>query len=129
MGFKKAGNGQNINCNSRNMAGMDLSAWRDESAQGGAAGDEVEEDCIDRFGNILVPPEGCTCKMAKKNKCEGICRDPKNNGAEVNIPEGCSCKAALKNKCPPPEGFCFHKKFKSSLRRFAVMEKQIANEQ
>ena len=34
--FKKAGTGQNINCNSRNMAGMDLSAWRDESAQGGA---------------------------------------------------------------------------------------------
>merc|ERR1712176_544812 len=110
---------------------------------GGAAGDEVEEGCIDRFGNILVPPQGCTCKMAKKNKCEGICRDPKNNGAEVNIPEGCNCKAALKNKCPPPEGFCFHKartsdytdtrtfnnpqfrSSKSSLRRFAATEKQI----
>lgn len=33
--FKKAGTGSNINCNSRNMAGMDLSEWRDESAQSG----------------------------------------------------------------------------------------------
>nr|CCG47854.1 oikosin 21b [Oikopleura dioica] len=112
--FKKAGTGQNINCNSRNMAGMDMTAWRDESAQSGTGdvGGGEEEDCIDRFGNVLVPPEGCSCKNAKKNKCPGICRDPKNNGAEVNIPEGCSCKAAIKNKCPPPAGFCFHKKLK-----------------
>jgi len=34
--FKKAGTGQNINCNSRNMAGMDMTAWRDESAQSGS---------------------------------------------------------------------------------------------
>merc|ERR1719384_327080 len=121
--FKKAGNGQNINCNSRNMAGMDLSAWRDDSAQEGEApqGDEV---CTDKFGNVLELPENCTCKMAIKNKCPGICRDPKNNGAEVNVPEGCTCKAAIKNKCPPPSGFCFHKKLKVQFEAICGDSKQ-----
>ncbi|CAG5102891.1 Oidioi.mRNA.OKI2018_I69.chr1.g514.t1.cds [Oikopleura dioica] len=129
--FKKSGTGPTINCNSRNMAGMNLEAWRDDSAQSGApAGNEGEDVCQDRFGNTLdLSGTDCTCKQAQKNKCPGICRDPRNNGAEVAVPEGCTCKQALKNRCPPPAGFCFHKKQKFNSKQFAAMASQTANEQ